>query len=155
MLELIFQEEPRRRREEELKEQYKQKLEVGEEEYEHLVIYLKALGLGLDHLPAQEDQTMFSPGEESDAHGALNIMMEGEKKVGVPGSLLALQDMDRDDNAWCGTEGEEAEILCPAPTTWKEILSLRAKGKIISLSLMTETRPALSAQEEERCPMQG
>ena len=67
---------------------------------------------------------MFSPGEESDAHGALNIMMEGEKKVGVPGSLLALQDMDWDVNAWCGMEWEEAETLCPAPTTWKERLTI-------------------------------
>ena len=30
---------------------------------------------------------MFSPGKESDAQGALDIMMEGEEKVGVPGSL--------------------------------------------------------------------
>ena len=131
VFELISQEEPGRRREEELKEQEKQKFKAGEEEYEHLLIDLKALGLGLDHLPAQEDQTMFSPGEESDAHGALDIMMEGEEKVGVPGSLLALQDMDWDDNVWCGMEWEEGETLCPAPTTWKKRLSL--KGGEVSL----------------------
>ena len=33
---------------------------------------------------------------------ALDIMMRG--KVGVLGSLLALQDMYWDDNEWCGME---------------------------------------------------
>ena len=64
---------------------------------------------------------MFDPGEESEAHGAIDNIMRGEVKVGVPGSLLALQDMDWDDNEWCGME--EAETLCQAPTTWEERLS--------------------------------
>ena len=35
----------------------------GEEEYEHLLIDLKALGLGIEQLPVHEDQVMFDPGE--------------------------------------------------------------------------------------------
>ena len=100
-------------------EQERQTFEVGEEEYEHLLIDLKALCLGLDHLPVQEDQTMFDPGEESEAHGALDSMMKGEEKVGVPRSLLALKDMDWDDNVCYGMEWAEAETLCPAPTIWE------------------------------------
>ena len=58
-------------------------------------------------------------------------MMEGEEKVGVPGSLLALQDMDWDDNVWCAMELKEEETLCPAPNTWKERLPHRG-GEVIN-----------------------
>ena len=91
-------------------EQEKQLFEAGEEEYEHLLLDLKALGLGLDHLPVQEDQTMFDQGEESEAHGALDSMMKEEEKVGVPRSLLAFQDMDWDDNVWCGMDGRRRRL---------------------------------------------
>ena len=37
--------------------------EQGEEDYEHLLLDLKALGLGNGPLPDQEDQIMFDPGD--------------------------------------------------------------------------------------------
>ena len=50
-------------------------------------------------------------------------MMKIEEKFGVPGSVLAHQDKNWDDNVWCGMEWEEAETLCPAPTIWEGRLS--------------------------------
>ena len=58
----------------------------------------KALGLGLDHLQVQEDQVMFDPGEDSEAHGALDSLMRGEEKVEDSKRLLSIHDMDWDDN---------------------------------------------------------
>ena len=79
---------------------------TGEEEYEHLLINLKALGLGLKQLPAEEDRVMFNPGEENEAHGDLDSMLRGEEKVGGSRRVLATQDMDWDDSPWCGMEWE-------------------------------------------------
>ena len=74
---------------------------------------------------------MFNLGEESAAHGALDSMLRGEEKVESLGSLLALQDMDWDDNTWCGMEWEEAETLLPAPTIWKGELLTRGRGGML------------------------
>ena len=51
--------------------------EQGEEDYEHFLLDLKALGLGIQTLPDQEDQVMFIPGEEVDAHEALDSHIRG------------------------------------------------------------------------------
>ena len=55
---------------------------TGEVEYEHLLCDLKALGLGLKQLPAEENQVMFNPGEENEELGDLDSMLRGEEKVG-------------------------------------------------------------------------
>ena len=38
------------------------KFKRGEEDYEHLLIDLKAMGLGIKILPEEKDQIMFDPG---------------------------------------------------------------------------------------------
>ena len=44
----------------------------GEEDYEHLHIDLKTMGIGIKILPEEKDQIMFDPGEEIKAHGDLD-----------------------------------------------------------------------------------
>ena len=76
----------------------------GEEEYEHLQLDLKALGLGHQQLQAEEDHVMFNPGKESEAHLDLDNILRGEKIVGGAERVLAVQDMDWDDHPWFGME---------------------------------------------------
>ena len=69
----------------------------GEEEYENLLLDLKALSLGHQQLQAKEDHVMFNPGEETEAHEDLDSILRGEKRVGGARRVLAIQDMDWDD----------------------------------------------------------
>ena len=55
------------------------KFKRGEEDYEHLLIDLKAMGLGIELLTEEKDQIMFDPGEEREAHGDLDIILRGEE----------------------------------------------------------------------------
>ena len=91
----------------------------GEEDYEHLLIDLKAICLGIKILPKEKDQNMFDPGEESKAHGDLDLILRGEEEVSrrVPNT----KDMDWDDSTWCGMEWDEAEMLFPAPILWEQV----------------------------------
>ena len=91
----------------------------GEEDYEHLLIDLKAMGLGIKILPEEKDQIMFDPGEESKAHGDLDFILRGEEEVSrrVPNT----KDRDWDDSTWCGMEWDEAETLFPAPILWEQV----------------------------------
>ena len=72
----------------------------GEEEYEHMLLDLKALGLGHQQLQAEEDHVLFGPGEETEAHEDLDIILRGEDRVGGAGRAIAVQDMDWDDSGF-------------------------------------------------------
>ena len=85
--------------------------ERGEEEYEHLLLDLKALGLGIAPLPDQEDQIMFDPGDEIRAHEALDSPERGEQDEEVTSQVLPSPDMDWDDNPWYGVGGSRDNIL--------------------------------------------
>ena len=93
------------------------KFKRGGEDYEHLLIDLKAMGLEIKILPEEKDQIMFDPGEEIKAHGDLDSILRGEKEV--PRRVSNTKDRDWDDSTWCGMEWDEAETLFPAPILWE------------------------------------
>ena len=70
----------------------------GEEEYEHMLLDLKALGLGHQQLQAEEDHVLFSPGEETEAHKAKK---RKKRKHHYGGERVALKDGTR----YYGAEG--------------------------------------------------
>ena len=57
----------------------------GEEEYEHLLIDLKVMGLGIEHLLDKQDQIVFDAGEEKEAHGDMDCMLRGEEEEKAEG----------------------------------------------------------------------
>ena len=110
--------------------------ERGEEEYEHLLLDLKALGLGIAPLPDQEDQIMFDPGDEIRAHEALDSPERGEQDEEVTSQVLPSPDMDWDDNPWYGVGGSGHNIL--GSNKWGRggmLNSILGRSSIISIDL--------------------
>ena len=65
-------------------------------------LHSRSKSLGHQQLQSEEDNVLFNPGEENDAHEDLDTILRGEKGVGGAERVLAIQDMDWDDYPWCG-----------------------------------------------------